>query len=88
LRQSGVLARTVCGFAFEKQYGRWGDGFIECHHTVPLSQLRPGQVTHLRDLALVCANCHQMLHHGGQTLTIATLHSLVRYRFDGNAGRA
>lgn len=82
LQQSGVLACTVCGFAFEKQYGPWGDGFIECHHTVPLSQLRPGQVTHLRDLALVCANCHRMLHRGGEVLTIEVLRGRVRQRFE------
>lgn len=63
----------VCGFSFQSAYGPIGDGFIECHHTQPLSQLRPGQSTHLDDLALVCANCHRILHKYGDTLGIVQL---------------
>jgi 5-methylcytosine-specific restriction protein A len=35
---------------------------LECHHRKPLASLRPGQRTRLSDLALVCPNCHRMLH--------------------------
>jgi 5-methylcytosine-specific restriction protein A len=52
----------VCEFDFLARYGELGRGFIECHHTKPVSQLRPGQTTKVSDLALVCANCHRMLH--------------------------
>jgi 5-methylcytosine-specific restriction protein A len=52
----------VCKFDFLARYGELGRGFIECHHIKPVSQLRPGQTTKVSDLAVVCANCHRMLH--------------------------
>ncbi|MCL2805889.1 MAG: HNH endonuclease [Treponema sp.] len=48
----------VCNFSFAVTYDA---DFIECHHLNPISQ---GGVrkTKLEDLALVCSNCHRMLH--------------------------
>lgn len=54
----------VCGTRYEEVYGsNLGKGFAEAHHRVPLSRLKPGVKTRLKDLATVCANCHRMLHH-------------------------
>lgn len=66
--QSGGLACEVpgCGFDFERRYGQLGAGFAHVHHLVPLADLeRPTRVT-LNDLAIVCANCHAMIHRGGE----------------------
>lgn len=52
----------VCGFRFEKAYGRLGSGFAEAHHRVPLNQLRDQVRTRIEDLVTVCGNCHRMLH--------------------------
>jgi serine/threonine protein kinase len=71
----GRLACEACGFDFAQVYGKLGEGFIECHHTKPVSKLRKGDKTKLSDLALVCANCHRMLHRGGETLTLGMLRS-------------
>lgn len=60
--KTGKLSCEVCDFDFSKAYGKHGDGFIECHHTKPLSTLPEDIKTHINDLALVCANCHRMLH--------------------------
>jgi 5-methylcytosine-specific restriction protein A len=65
LRKTGTLLCEVCNFNFQAMYGERGREFIECHHTVPLAELTPGQKTRIADLALVCANCHRMLHRGG-----------------------
>jgi 5-methylcytosine-specific restriction protein A len=78
LQRSGELACEVCGFVFERHYGSLGEGFIEFHHKIPLPELRPDQSTRLRDLALVCSNCHRMLHRGGEMLTIDALRGMVR----------
>jgi 5-methylcytosine-specific restriction protein A len=64
LRSGKALACEVCDFCFATQYGERGVGFIECHHRQPLSSLSPGTTTKLADLALVCSNCHSMLHRG------------------------
>ena len=60
------LACEVCAFDFAKQYGVHGEKYIECHHRTPLRDADRGQGrrTRLEDLALVCANCHRMLHRG------------------------
>lgn len=64
LRLYGKLECEVCTFVFATRYGDHGADFIECHHREPLATLDPndGKRTTLEDLALVCANCHRMLH--------------------------
>lgn len=62
LRQHGCLACEVCGFDFLQTYGERGREFIECHHTLPISSLGEHGKTNLKDLALVCSNCHRMIH--------------------------
>ena len=59
--RQGSLPCEVCGFDFAATYGRLGDEFIEAHHVVPLAEAR-ASTTKLADLALVCSNCHGMLH--------------------------
>jgi 5-methylcytosine-specific restriction protein A len=60
-RTTGRLACEVCEIDFEETYGALGEGFIECHHLVPLSEGKE-RVTSLSDLALLCPNCHSMIH--------------------------
>ncbi|MFJ8249869.1 HNH endonuclease [Streptomyces sp. NPDC094466] len=60
-RQGHQLACEACGFDFERIYGDRGRGYIECHHVIPLHEVGEGR-TRLSDLALICANCHRMIH--------------------------
>jgi hypothetical protein len=64
LREHGELVCEVCKFVFTARYSDHGSGFIECHHRQPLSMIGDtgGSKVTLDDLALVCANCHRMLH--------------------------
>lgn len=56
-----------CGFDFEKKYGGLGKGYAHVHHKKPLSFApKKGQKTLLKDLAIVCANCHAMIHAGNK----------------------
>lgn len=74
------LACRVCGFDFARAYGVLGEGFCEVHHTVPLSNYDDeGQTTRVEDLAVVCANCHRMLHHSAQP-SVAKVRSIVTKR--------
>lgn len=61
LQRGGQLACEACGFDFEKIYGDRGAGYIECHHVLPLHVAGESR-TKLSDLALICANCHRMIH--------------------------
>jgi len=70
----------ACGFDFEKTYGAYGKGFIEVHHTKPVSEL--GGMTSVNpetDMAVVCANCHRMLHRSRKhVLSIEELQSMMQ----------
>jgi predicted HNH restriction endonuclease len=53
----------VCGFHFESVYGSLGRGYIEVHHCTPLSSLSRGRkINPKREMAVLCANCHRMIH--------------------------
>jgi 5-methylcytosine-specific restriction protein A len=52
----------VCGFDFAGVYGPRGSNFCEVHHLKPLSDVHSEVETRLQDLAIVCSNCHRMLH--------------------------
>jgi 5-methylcytosine-specific restriction protein A len=78
LKKRGRLVCEVCEFNFEERYGERGQGFIECHHTQPVHTLRPGQRTRASDLALVCSNCHRMIHAGRPWLAVEDLRKLLR----------
>ncbi len=79
LLESGRLACEVCGFDFEAVYGPLGEGFAECHHTRPLGREGGARRTRLSDLAVVCANCHRMLHRRPWH-TIPQLQEVLRSR--------
>ena len=77
-KECASLICEACGFDFEKFYGNTGRGFIECHHTKPLSELSDkGETTKMSDLALVCSNCHRMIHKARPWLSINELRKLV-----------
>ncbi len=78
MKRDGKLICEVCRFDFAIHYGDHGKGFIECHHTQPLVTLPEGHKTHLDDLALVCSNCHRMIHRRKQWLSVAELAERVR----------
>ncbi len=52
----------VCEFDFEKVYREHGRGYIEAHHTIPISKLEEGGTTSIKDLVPLCANCHRIIH--------------------------
>jgi 5-methylcytosine-specific restriction enzyme A len=69
------LLCEVCTFSFPDIYN---SNFIECHHKSPIGQTGIRETT-LLDLALVCANCHRMLHtkFDGQFLSIGELRERI-----------
>lgn len=56
-----------CGFDFLRRYGNLGFGYAHVHHLMPLREAAAhGRATKLSELAVVCANCHAMIHRGGE----------------------
>jgi 5-methylcytosine-specific restriction protein A len=64
----GALPCEICRFDFARTYGELGDRFIEAHHILPLAAAGTA-TTRLTDLALVCSNCHRMLHRAKPWIT-------------------
>jgi len=77
LKSSGKLVCEACDFDFATTYGPRGSGFIECHHVQPLHTLRPGVRTRLSDLALICSNCHRMIHARSPWLSMDELRTMI-----------
>ena len=64
----------VCGFSALETYGI---DYCEVHHLTPLAQLDGLTATRMEDLAIVCANCHRMIHMTSQPLTLDQLRHLL-----------
>jgi 5-methylcytosine-specific restriction enzyme A len=77
LRGSGRLDCEACGFNFRDRYGDHAGDFIEVDHLVQLSDLPAHTKTKLEDLALLCSNCHRMVHRQRTCLTLAALKDLL-----------
>jgi hypothetical protein len=77
IAQHGRLACEACGFDFSKIYGERGDGYIEAHHKVPVSELGEDSYSRVDDLALVCSNCHSMLHRMSPLPTVEELRNMI-----------
>jgi 5-methylcytosine-specific restriction enzyme A len=63
----------ACGLNFEEVYGSIGKGYIEAHHLVPLSLLKGKRVAldPEHDFAVLCSNCHRMIHRSGYVSDVA-----------------
>ncbi|WP_277469724.1 MULTISPECIES: HNH endonuclease [unclassified Paenibacillus] len=72
------LSCMACGFSFIKQYGPIGENYIEGHHTVPISSMEDVYQAKIEDIALVCANCHRMLHCKREWLRMDQLKELLQ----------
>lgn len=74
MRQGSLRCEVPgCGFDFALAYGDVGHGFAHVHHLKPLATLDGEQSVTLGELAIVCANCHAMVHRGGACRDLTTL---------------
>ncbi len=78
-RGKGRILCECCDFDFLKVYGTHGNTFIEGHHKIHLSAGE--RITKISDIALVCSNCHRMLHRKnskGKYFLVDELRRLVK----------
>ncbi|MGW4849422.1 HNH endonuclease [Nocardia brasiliensis] len=75
-KQRGGISCEVCGFDYEQFYPGIGEGYVHVHHVVPLHVSGPVENA-LDDLALLCANCHGMIHKPARYLTLDELRAIV-----------
>ena len=72
-RQKGDVCCEVCGLTFANLPRAIGAACCEVHHTIPVSSLAVGAMVRLKDLAVVCSNCHRMIHAKNPPFTLAQL---------------
>ena len=85
LATGGSLVCQVCEFDFAQKYGERGRGYIECHHIEPL-HVGGERARSLKELALLCSNCHRMIHTKPPWPTPTELRELIRRQADGSQG--
>lgn len=76
-KNTGKLACEACNFEYFEKYGEIGKGFTECHHINPVSELSPGGKTKLSELAILCANCHRIIHRTRPWLSVEGLKMIL-----------
>src|SRR4030042_5967074 len=67
----------VCNMRFVDIYGEIGEKYIIAHHIKPIGHRKNDLVTKIDDVALVCSNCHDMLHRKDPPLGIGDLKYLL-----------
>lgn len=78
LEDTGELKCEVCKFSFTDTYGKLGIGYIEAHHKIPVSKLGNSGKTKVEDIALLCSNCHKMIHRSIPMKTVIELRNLIK----------
>ena len=73
----GRLFCQACGFDFLSTYG---EDYIECHHTIPVHSVPSNCSTSIDDVALLCSNCHRMIHRHKEWISVDQLRSLLESR--------
>jgi len=66
---------------FSERYGEIGRGFIEAHHLRPIATLDEGvpvKYDAAADFAVLCPNCHRMIHRTDNPSDLAAFRKLVR----------
>ena len=77
LKKTGKLCCEVCAFDFHEKYGEFGENFCEVHHLTPLSKADGEIETDLQDLAIICSNCHRIIHRQNPMLSLEKLQNIM-----------
>ncbi|PYU93268.1 MAG: hypothetical protein DMG25_09800 [Acidobacteria bacterium] len=78
LARDGCLVCEACGASSEALPAELGEACFEVHHLKPLFQLSAEQVTRLDDVALLCANCHRMIHWTSLLMPLSQFKAVFR----------
>lgn len=78
LRTTGELRCEACGFSFPETYGELGRDFCEVHHLIALSAEATERSSSLDELAILCSNCHRMIHKSQPMLSVAQLRNQIK----------
>ncbi len=68
-----------CDVDYRELYGKSGERCVDAHHLVPFAEVGVGvrKLDPVRDFAIVCSNCHRLIHSRREPLTIPELRELL-----------
>ena len=70
----------ACELDFNERYGDLGKGFIEAHHLRPIATLEEGipvKYDVAADFAVLCSNCHRMIHRFSNPSDLVAFRSTI-----------
>jgi 5-methylcytosine-specific restriction protein A len=69
----------ACGKNLVETYGDLAEGYIEAHHLTAFASLegRPTELDPVEDFAVVCPDCHRMLHRSAEPLSLSELSATI-----------
>ena len=76
-KQAAALDCEVCGFSFRRAYSSAASDYCEVHHLLPLSKIEQTTRTRMEDLAILCANCHRVVHLHNPPYTLNQVRSML-----------
>lgn len=82
-KQATSLNCQACGFSFRSVYGDLAAEYCEVHHLVSLAEAETATTTRLRDLAILCANCHRVVHLRNPPHSLEELSALLAAAVSG-----
>jgi predicted HNH restriction endonuclease len=75
--QAASLDCEICGFSFTRTYGSAASDYCEVHHLLPLSEVEHAIRTRMEDLAILCSNCHRVVHLHNPPYTLLQVRSML-----------
>jgi len=75
--KNGCLICEACGSTEKDFPDSIGEACFEVHHKAPLSEVADETETRLADLAMLCANCHRMIHRSEPMPTVEAFKTIL-----------
>jgi 5-methylcytosine-specific restriction enzyme A len=86
-KKRGWLACDLCRWSYGQEPEAFCEAAFEAHHLLPLALLVEGRKTKLEDVALLCANCHRLIHRAisleKRWLSLAAARTILRFPSNG-----
>jgi len=76
-KQAASLDCEVCAFSFSRSYGSAASEYCEVHHLLLLSEVEHTTQTRMEDLAILCANCHRVVHLRNPPYTLDEVRKMI-----------